>query len=128
MTRVRAFDPGLWRMHVEAGLRTAHVRRLARENGLSSRPTPAPPSSRRSAATSRRTPAARTPSSTASPALGDRDRGRCAAGRRVAVGGPIRKDVAGYDLRSLLVGSEGTLGVITAVWLRLIPRPRPRFR
>ena len=41
----------------------------------------------------------------------------------VAVGGPIRKDVAGYDLKSLLVGSEGTLGIVTAAWLRLLPAP-----
>ena len=33
------------------------------------------------------------------------------------------KDVAGYDLKSLLIGSEGTLGVITAVRLRLLPAP-----
>src|SRR5205085_1596275 len=44
-------------------------------------------------------------------------------GELVAVGGPLRKDVAGYDLRSLLVGSEGTLGIVTAVWLRLLPAP-----
>jgi FAD/FMN-containing dehydrogenase len=44
-------------------------------------------------------------------------------GEIVRVGGPLRKDVAGYDLKSLLVGSEGTLGLVTAAWLRLIPAP-----
>src|ERR671934_1037627 len=44
-------------------------------------------------------------------------------GEVIRVGGPLRKDVAGYDLKSLLVGSEGTLGLITAAWLRLVPAP-----
>ena len=35
----------------------------------------------------------------------------------------MRKDVAGYDLRALLCGSEGTLGIVTSAWLRLIPFP-----
>ncbi|MYA88996.1 MAG: FAD-binding oxidoreductase [Boseongicola sp. SB0662_bin_57] len=35
----------------------------------------------------------------------------------------LRKDNTGYDLRHLLIGSEGTLGVITAAALRLMPRP-----
>lgn len=35
----------------------------------------------------------------------------------------LRKDNTGYDLRHLLIGSEGTLGVITAAALRLHPRP-----
>jgi FAD/FMN-containing dehydrogenase len=44
-------------------------------------------------------------------------------GELIHLGGPVRKDVAGYDLKSLLIGSEGTLGVITAAWLRLTPAP-----
>ncbi|MCW1920147.1 FAD-binding oxidoreductase [Rhodobacter sp. KR11] len=36
----------------------------------------------------------------------------------------LRKDNTGYDLRGLMIGSEGTLGVITAASLRLFPRPR----
>jgi FAD/FMN-containing dehydrogenase len=39
------------------------------------------------------------------------------------IGGPVRKDVAGYDLRSLIVGSEGTLAIVTAAWLKLVPAP-----
>lgn len=35
----------------------------------------------------------------------------------------LRKDNAGYDLRNLLIGAEGTLGVITAASLKLMPRP-----
>ncbi|MEY3003605.1 MAG: hypothetical protein RLZZ491_781 [Pseudomonadota bacterium] len=36
---------------------------------------------------------------------------------------PLRKNNMGYDLRHLLIGSEGTLGVITAATLRLFPKP-----
>ena len=37
---IRSFDPELWRMHVESGLRTSEVHRLARENGLMFAPDP----------------------------------------------------------------------------------------
>ncbi len=40
----------------------------------------------------------------------------------------LRKDNTGYDLRDLLIGSEGTLGIITAAALRLCPRPRGEGR
>jgi FAD/FMN-containing dehydrogenase len=36
----------------------------------------------------------------------------------------LKKDNTGYDLKNLFIGSEGTLGIITAAVLRLIPRPR----
>ena len=36
----------------------------------------------------------------------------------------LRKDNTGYCLRQLFVGSEGTLGIITAAVLKLVPRPR----
>ncbi|MCG7518749.1 FAD-binding oxidoreductase [Ruegeria sp. Ofav3-42] len=35
----------------------------------------------------------------------------------------LRKDNTGYDLRNLLIGAEGTLGIITAASLKLFPRP-----
>ncbi|MGB3554762.1 MAG: FAD-binding oxidoreductase [Jannaschia sp.] len=36
---------------------------------------------------------------------------------------PLRKNNTGYDLRHLLIGAEGTLGIITAATLKLLPRP-----
>ena len=36
------------------------------------------------------------------------------------------KDVAGYSMKDLFVGSEGTLGLITEVMLKLVPRPKSR--
>ncbi len=38
----------------------------------------------------------------------------------------LRKDNTGYDLRNLLIGAEGTLGVITAATLKLFPMPKTR--
>ena len=39
----------------------------------------------------------------------------------------LRKDNTGYDLRNLLIGSEGTLGIITAATLKLYPMPAARL-
>src|SRR2546426_8019802 len=44
-------------------------------------------------------------------------------GELLWTGNKCVKDVAGYSLRDLFVGSEGTLGVISKVLLRLIPKP-----
>ena len=47
-------------------------------------------------------------------------------GEKIKTGGHVIKNVAGYDLKSLLVGSEGTLAVISKIILRLIPLPEHR--
>ena len=47
-----------------------------------------------------------------------------ADGRLLSTIGKLRKDNSGYDLTRLFVGSEGTLGVITAATLKLFPRPQ----
>ncbi len=47
-----------------------------------------------------------------------------ADGRVIDLMSALHKDNSGYDLRDLLIGSEGTLAVITAAVLKLVPRPR----
>jgi glycolate oxidase len=41
----------------------------------------------------------------------------------VQLGGKVVKDVTGYDLKQLIIGSEGTLGIVTKVIIKLIPLP-----
>jgi glycolate oxidase len=48
------------------------------------------------------------------------------SGEVIRLGGKLRKDVTGYDLLHLLVGSEGTLALITEITLSLLPVPRKR--
>jgi glycolate oxidase subunit GlcD len=124
LDRVRSLEPLFWRMEVEAGVPTAEVRRRARESGLLFPPDPGAAEQSQiggNVATNAGGPHAFKYGVTGAWVTGVE--AVVAPGELVRVGGPVRKDVAGYDLRSLLVGSEGTLGVITAVWLRLIPAP-----
>jgi glycolate oxidase len=46
--------------------------------------------------------------------------------RIVRLGNGCVKDVAGYSMKDLFIGSEGTLGIITEVLLKLLPRPKAR--
>lgn len=45
-------------------------------------------------------------------------------GLLIKTGNPIIKDVAGYDITRLIVGSEGTLGIVSKAILKLIPKPK----
>ncbi|MDE3132071.1 MAG: FAD-binding oxidoreductase [Acidobacteriota bacterium] len=122
--RVRSFDPLLWRMEVEAGVTTATVQRLARENGLLFPPDPGAPEQSQiggNLATNAGGPHAFKYGVTSRWVTGVE--AVIAPGELVAFGGPVRKDAAGYDLRGLMIGSEGTLGIITAAWLRFVPAP-----
>ncbi|HEV8541960.1 MAG TPA: FAD-linked oxidase C-terminal domain-containing protein [Verrucomicrobiae bacterium] len=47
-------------------------------------------------------------------------------GEIMSMGNKCVKDVAGYSLKDVFIGSEGTLGVITKVLLRLIPKPQAK--
>jgi FAD/FMN-containing dehydrogenase len=124
LRRVRELEPGLWRMLPEAGVSTHDVQRLARENGLMFAPDPGAAEQSQiggNVATNAGGPHALKYGVTGAYVAGLE--AVLAPGELVRVGGWAAKDVAGYDLKSLLVGSEGTLGVITAVRLRLLPAP-----
>ncbi|HSO57403.1 MAG TPA: FAD-linked oxidase C-terminal domain-containing protein, partial [Paenisporosarcina sp.] len=49
-----------------------------------------------------------------------------ANGDIMRTGGKLAKDVAGYDVTSLFVGAEGTLGIVTEILLKLIPLPETK--
>src|SRR5579859_7082983 len=121
---VRELEPGLWRMCAEAGVSTRDVQRLARENGLLFAPDPG--AAEQSQIGGNVATNAGGPHALKYGATGAWVRGVeavLAPGEVASFGGWARKDVAGYDVKSLLVGSEGTLAVLTAVRLALVPAP-----
>ena len=122
MARVRAFSPLQWRIHAEAGVPTAEVRRIARGSGLWFPPDPGAAEQSQlggNVATNAGGPHAFKYGTTRAWVTGIE--AVIPPGEIVTTGGPMRKNVAGYDLVGLLAGSEGTLGIVTAAWLRLIP-------
>src|SRR5207302_5452140 len=46
-----------------------------------------------------------------------------ASGEIVSFGNKCVKDVAGYSMKDIFIGSEGTLGIITKILLKLVPKP-----
>jgi glycolate oxidase subunit GlcD len=124
MRAVRSFEPLLWRIEVGAGVTTWQLRRLAYENGLVFPPDPG--AGEQSQVGGNVATNAGGPHAFKYGVVGRWVTGLevvLAPGEVIRLGGAIRKDVAGYDVKSLLVGSEGTLGIVTGVSLRLLPRP-----
>jgi glycolate oxidase subunit GlcD len=120
----REIDHAGWTAVVDAGFTTEEVRRFARENGLW---YPVDPGAAEQSciggnvATNAGGPHAFKYGVTGRQVIGLE--AVLASGEHVTLGGAVTKDVAGYALKDLLVGSEGTLALVTRVLLRLIPPP-----
>ena len=124
---VRSIEPLLWRAEIESGVTTREVQQLALENGLYYPPDPGAAEQSQlggNVATNAGGPHAFKYGVTGAWVTGLEV--AIAPGELVTFGRGLRKDVAGYDIRSLLIGSEGTLGIVTAVRLKLIPPPEAR--
>ncbi|MBK5111796.1 MAG: FAD-binding protein [Thermoleophilia bacterium] len=127
LDRVRSMDPGLWRMEAEAGVRTATIHRIALENGLFFPPDPgAGEQSTLGGNIATNAGGPHTFKYGVTKAWVTGLEAVIAPGEILKLGGPVRKDVSGLDLLDLLIGSEGTLGIVTAAWLRLVPAPEAR--
>ncbi len=124
MSRVLEFDPADRVVVVESGVVTAEIERLARSAGLFYPPDPGS------------APYCRIGGNLAMNAAGPRAvkygvtrdyvlglKAVAGDGRSLQTGCRTTKGVVGYDLTRLLVGSEGTLALITEATLRLLPAP-----
>jgi FAD/FMN-containing dehydrogenase len=124
MTAIREAVPQAWRMTVEAGLTTRSLQRAAAGEGLWFAPNPGAAEQSQiggNIATNAGGPRSLRHGTVRSFVSGVEL--VLATGEVLRAGGAARKNVESLDLVSLACGSEGTLGVITAAWLKLLPRP-----
>ena len=124
MNRIRAIDTTNLIAEVEPGLITRRLRDAASEKGLFYPPDPASLDESTiggNAATNAGGPSCLKYGVTRDYVLGLE--AVLPTGKIIRTGQKTRKGVVGYDLTHLLVGSEGTLAVITGLTLKLIPHP-----
>jgi D-lactate dehydrogenase (cytochrome) len=124
MNRILAIDSDCVTAEVEPGVLTGDLRRAAAAKGLFYPPDPASLDTSTiggNAATGAGGPACVKYGTTRDYVLGLR--AVLPTGEVVRAGTATRKGVVGYDLTRLLVGSEGTLAVITGLTLKLLPHP-----
>jgi glycolate oxidase len=124
MNRILAIEPRNMIAVVEPGVRNLDLKNAVREHGLCYPPDPASNdacSIGGNAATNAGGPACVKYGTTRDYILGLE--AVLPSGELIEAGVRTRKGVVGYDLTRLLVGSEGTLGVITKLIVRLIPHP-----
>ena len=125
MSRILCIDTQSLTATVEPGVITGDLRAAVKAVGLFYPPDPASLSTSTiggNAATNAGGPACVKYGTTRDYVLGIR--AVLPTGELVRAGVNTRKGVVGYDLTRLIVGSEGTLGVITELTLKLIPHPR----
>ncbi len=124
MNRILEIDEVNATAHVEAGMITADLQSAVEKRGLFYPPDPS--SIRHSTIGGNVACNAGGPHCLKYGVTGDYVLGLMvvlADGRILRTGGKLIKDVVGYDLNALFTGSEGTLGVITEVLLRLLAKP-----
>lgn len=124
MNTILSIDPGNRLAEVQAGVITAHIDAAAAEHGLMYAPDPA--SYRQSTIGGNIATNAGGLRCVKYGVTTDSVAGLevvLADGEIIRTGSKTRKNVVGYDLTSLFVGSEGTLGIVTSATVRLKPRP-----
>lgn len=124
LNNIRQIDPRNFIMEVEPGVISQDVRDAANKQGMFYPPDPAGMDQSTiggNAATDAGGPACLKYGTTRDYILGLE--AVLPDGSLIRTGVQTRKGVVGYDLTNLLIGSEGTLGIITALTLKLLPKP-----